>query len=158
MFTSAFILAFVIAALWQVSFAYCRTLLAINSELDLSSKTEKVMGLTVDTIPPHEFDRLMALVRVAPDPGDDAAEITAISLYYRVIRMVAANSRAAPISLPSHSFAAWFQLLSEFCLGESGLPYRLFSLSATPCCTIQAHIPASLLACPAIAMLSCLQR
>ena len=81
MFTSAFILVFVIAALWQFSFAYCRTLLATYSKVELSDKIQKVMGLTVDTIAPHEFDRLMALVRVAPDPGDDAAEITAVSLY-----------------------------------------------------------------------------
>ena len=92
MFTSAFILVFVIAALWQFSFAYCRTLLATYSKVELSAKIEKVMGLTVGTIAPLEFDRLMALVRVAPDPGDDAAEITAVTLYYRVIRLTAAIS------------------------------------------------------------------
>jgi hypothetical protein len=92
MFTSAFILVFVIAALWQFSFAYCRTLLATYSKVELSGKIEKVMGLTRDTIAPHEFDRWMALVRVAPDPGDDAAEITAVSLYYRIMKMAAAVS------------------------------------------------------------------
>jgi hypothetical protein len=92
MFTSAFILVFVIAALWQFSFAYCRTLLATYSKVELSGKIQKVMGLTVDTIAPHEFDRLMALVRVAPDPGDDAAEITAVSLYYRIMKIAAAVS------------------------------------------------------------------
>ena len=92
MFTSAFIFVFVIAALWQFSFAYCRTLLATCSKVELSSKIQKVMGLTVDTIAPHEFDRLMALVQVAPDPGDDTAEITAVSLYYRIMTMAAAVS------------------------------------------------------------------
>lgn len=90
MFTSAFILVVVLVALWQFSFAYCRTLLATYSKVELSGKVEKVMGLTVDTIEPREFDRLMVLVRVAPDPGDDSAEITAVSLYYRIIRLVGA--------------------------------------------------------------------
>jgi len=102
MFTSAFILVFVITALWQFSFAYCRTLLATYSKVDLSGRILNVMGLTVDTIAPHEFDRLMALVRVAPDPGDDAAEITAVSLYYRIVKMAATVS-----SLMSEGASNW---------------------------------------------------
>lgn len=90
MFISAFMLVFVIAALWQFSFAYCRTLLATYSKVELSGKVEKVMGLTVDSIAPREFDRLMVLVRVAPDPGDDAIEITAVGIYYRVVRIASA--------------------------------------------------------------------
>ena len=92
MLTSAFILVFVITALWQFSFAYCRTLLATYSRVELSSKIQKIKGLTVDTIALLEFDRLMAPVRVSPDPGDDAAEITAVSLYYRIMTMAAAIS------------------------------------------------------------------
>ena len=102
MFTSAFIFVFVIAALWQFSFAYCRTLLATYSKVELSGKLQKVMGLTVDTIAPHEFDRLMALVCVAPDPCDDAAEITSVSLYYRIMKMAAAIS-----SLLSEAASNW---------------------------------------------------
>ncbi|HYL68459.1 MAG TPA: hypothetical protein VEX69_04780 [Candidatus Limnocylindria bacterium] len=102
MFASAFIFVFVIAALWQFSFAYCRTLLATYSKVELSHKIEKIMGVTVDTIAPGEFDRLMALVRVAPDPGDDATEIAAVSLYYRVIRLAAAIS-----SLVSERASDW---------------------------------------------------
>jgi hypothetical protein len=92
MLTSAFILVFVIAALWEFSFAYCRTLLATYSKVELSGKAAEIMGLTVDSIEPREFDRLMVLVRVAPDPGDDATEITAVSLYYRIMKLAAAIS------------------------------------------------------------------
>jgi hypothetical protein len=42
MFTSAFIFVFVIAALWQFSFAYCRTLLATYSKVELSGKTNSI--------------------------------------------------------------------------------------------------------------------
>lgn len=90
MLISAFMLVFVIAALWQFSFAYCRTLLETYSKVALSGKVEKVIGLTVDSIAPREFDRLMVLVRVAPDPGDDAMEIVAVGFYYRALRIARA--------------------------------------------------------------------
>jgi hypothetical protein len=102
MFTSAFIFVFVIAALFQFSLAYCRTLLAAYSKVGLSGKMEMMMGLTVDTIAPREFDRLMVLVRVAPEPGDDTTEITAVSLYYRIMGMAAAIS-----SLGSEGASNW---------------------------------------------------
>jgi len=85
MVTSICILVLVIAAAWQFSIAYCRTLLATYEKVALSDRVEQVAGLTSDNIQPGEFGRLMTLVRVAPDPGDDAAEIRAISAYYHVV-------------------------------------------------------------------------
>jgi hypothetical protein len=102
MFTSAFMFVFVLAALWQFSFAYCRTLLATYSKVELSGRVEKLMGLRLDSIEPRGFDRLMVLVRVAPDPGDDAMEITAVCLYHRILRMAAATS-----SLLSERVSNW---------------------------------------------------
>src|ERR1700693_3523399 len=90
MFVSAFMLVFVIAAFWQFSFAFCRTLLTTYSQVELSGKVEKVMGLTVDSIQPREFNRLMVLVRVAPDPGDDGMEISAVGMYYRAVTLASA--------------------------------------------------------------------
>ncbi|MGH9714711.1 MAG: hypothetical protein ACRD5M_15565 [Candidatus Acidiferrales bacterium] len=90
MFISAFMLIFVVAALWQFSFAYCRTLLATYSKVELSGRVEKVAGLILDSIEPQKFDRLMVLVRVAPDPGDDGMEITAVGMYYRAVKLASA--------------------------------------------------------------------
>jgi hypothetical protein len=96
MLTSAFILVFVAAALWQFSFAYRRRLLAKYSRVELSGQVEQMTGLTMDTIEPSEFDRLMVLVRVAPDPTDDATEITAINLYYRAMQLAKAVTSFLP--------------------------------------------------------------
>jgi hypothetical protein len=98
-FTSAFIFVFVIAALWQFSFAYCRTLLVTYSKVELSGKVKEIIGHTVDNMEPREFDRLMVLVRVAPDPGDDAIEIAAVTLYYRIMKL------AVAITSPIHERA-----------------------------------------------------
>lgn len=81
MSSSAFIFVFVIVALGQFSFAYCRTLLATHSRVELSGKVEDIMGLTANATDPREFNRLMVLARVAPDPGDDSTEIAAVGLY-----------------------------------------------------------------------------
>src|ERR1700730_2335300 len=94
--TSAFILVFVVAALWQFSFAYCRTLLAMYSRVESSGQVEQMTGLTMATIEPSEFARLMVLVRVAPDLGDDATDITAINLYDRAMKLAKAVSSLFP--------------------------------------------------------------
>lgn len=96
MLISAFILGLVTVAVWQFSIAFCRSLLTTYSQVELSGRVEKLVGLTVDTIQPREFDRLMALVRVAPDPGDDAMEVTAVRMYYRAMKAVAVIS--SPVS------------------------------------------------------------
>lgn len=82
MITSTMILFLVIAAAWQFSFAYCRSLLETYEKVALSSRVEQVAGLNSGQIESAEFSRLMMLVRVAPDPGDDGAEIKAVRAYY----------------------------------------------------------------------------
>jgi hypothetical protein len=94
MITSTMILLLVIGAAWQFSFAYCRTLLATYEKVALSSRVKQVAGLTSQQIEPAEFSRLMMLVHVAPDPGDDAAEIKAVRAYYG---MVSVLERAASL-------------------------------------------------------------
>jgi hypothetical protein len=79
------ILFLVIAATWQFSFAYCRSLLATYEKVALSSKVEQVAGLSSQQIEAAEFSRLMMLVHVAPDPGDDGAEIKAVRTYYALV-------------------------------------------------------------------------
>lgn len=85
MITSTMILFLVIAATWQFSFAYCRTLLATYEKVALSSRLEQVAGLNSQQIVPAEFSRLMMLVHVAPDPGDDGAEIKAVRAYFGLV-------------------------------------------------------------------------
>jgi hypothetical protein len=104
MFTWAFIFVFVIVALGKFSFAYCRTLLATYSKVELSGKGEDIMGLTANATDPREFNGLMVLVRVAPDTGDASTEIAAVGLYYRVIRIARAIT-----SLLSASASNWWR-------------------------------------------------
>ena len=82
------VLVFTLFALGQFSIAYCRTLLQTYAKVELSTQLAEVSGVTVEELGPSDFGHLMELVRVAPDPGDDASEIRTINIYYRIASMV----------------------------------------------------------------------
>ena len=81
----AFLLLLSIAALVQFSLAFCRSLLLTYSKVELWEWVREVTGLTGETVEAGEFSRLMNLVFLAPDPGDDAMEIRSISTYHTLV-------------------------------------------------------------------------
>jgi hypothetical protein len=85
---SIFILLFSAAALVQFFASYCRSILAAYAKLELSVATREIAGLGSDRIPSGEFGRLLGLVRLAPDPGDDRMELRTVRLYYWVVRLI----------------------------------------------------------------------
>lgn len=84
---AASILILSVAALGQFYMAYCRSLLAAYSKVELSAHVREVAKIQSELADPAEFHRLMVLVRVAPDPGDDAMEIRAIGTYHGLVRL-----------------------------------------------------------------------
>jgi hypothetical protein len=74
-----------IAALVQFSLAFCRSLLLTYSKVELSERVREVTGLSGEAVEASEFSRLMNLVFLAPDPGDDAMEIRSISAYHTLV-------------------------------------------------------------------------
>jgi hypothetical protein len=93
---SAFMLVLTVGALVQFFFAYCRTLLLTYSKVEISERTSEVTGISIEKVEPEEFSRLMGLLRVAPDPCDDAAERRAVSVYFRVVQL--ASWLVSPLS------------------------------------------------------------
>jgi hypothetical protein len=81
----ALLLLLSIAALVQFSFAFCRSLLLTYSKVELSERVREVTGLSGEAIEASEFSRLMNLVFLASDPGDDAMEIRSISAYHTLV-------------------------------------------------------------------------
>lgn len=81
------VLIFVISvlALLQFFFSYCRSLLAAYQKWDLSEEARELTGITDHAAAGDEFTRLVQLVRLCPEPGDDAIEIRAVSGYYRLL-------------------------------------------------------------------------
>jgi len=93
---SASMLVLTIGALVQFFFAYSRTLLLTYSKVQISERTREVTGVTIEKVQPEDYSRLMVLLRVAPGPCDDAAELRAVSVYYGAVQL--ANWLVSPLS------------------------------------------------------------
>jgi len=102
---SAFMLVLTIGALVQFFFAYAQTLLLTYSKVEISERTREVTGVEIERVQPEDFSRLMVLLRVAPDPRDDAAELRAVSIYFRAVQL--ANWLASPLS---HAVRDWSRI------------------------------------------------
>lgn len=81
----ALLLLLSLATLVQFSLAFCRSLLLTYSKVELSERVREVTGLSGETVEADEFSRLMNLVFLAPEPGDDAMEIRSVTLYYTLV-------------------------------------------------------------------------
>jgi hypothetical protein len=107
---SAFMLVLTIGALVQFFFAYSRTLLLTYSKVEISERTREVTGVEIERVQPEDFSRLMVLLRVAPDPRDDSAELRAVSIYFRAVQL--ANWLVSPLS---HAVREWSRIELSRC-------------------------------------------
>ena len=87
---------FSVGALVEFALSYCRTLLLSSSELEISKRALEVTGLATGNYTPSDFGRVMQLIRFAPQMQDDAAQMRAISVYYRLTRV--ASALVSPLS------------------------------------------------------------
>lgn len=110
MIISAFMLMFSCAALGQFFMSYCRSLLLAYAQVELSSATRAMIGIQSPEIAGAQFHRLLGLVRLAPNPGDDKWELRVVSTYYRAVRI--AGSISGPLSSVARS---WAERQSSLC-------------------------------------------
>jgi len=73
------------AAFFQLMAAYCRSILASSRRVELSERVRDVAGFTSDHIGAGDFGRLLQLVHLCPDRGDDHGDIRAVGTYYRLL-------------------------------------------------------------------------
>jgi hypothetical protein len=100
---ASFVFLFSLGALVQFAIAYCRTLLLAYNKVELSQRVREVTGIG-DTLAPSDFQRLLQFVRQAPPLADDATEIRAVSIYFRLARV--AGALASPLSRQA---SLWFK-------------------------------------------------
>lgn len=87
---SVFMLLFSAAALLQFFASYCRSILATYAKVEVSPRTREVAGIEADQIPSRDFARLLGLLRLARDPGDDRMELFTVRLYYSFAQIAGA--------------------------------------------------------------------
>lgn len=81
-------LMFSAMALVQFFLSYCRSILATYVEVELSPATREVIGLEPGEIRGGQFNRLLGLLRVAPNPDGDQWHLGIVSTYYRIISII----------------------------------------------------------------------
>jgi len=86
MMIAAIILAASLVFLVQFFIAYCRSLLAKSYALELSPETHQVTGIEDHLIHRDDFRRLVQLVELCPEPGNDGAQLKAVRVYYSLVK------------------------------------------------------------------------
>jgi hypothetical protein len=98
---AALILVVALAALLQFFVSYCRSVIAAYERVDLSDQAREVTGISNHEVDGQDFGRLLQLVRMCPEPGDDAGEIRAVSTYYDLLNIARAALRPIAPALRS---------------------------------------------------------
>jgi hypothetical protein len=90
---AALICVISLAALLQFFILYSRSLIAAYGKVELSPQVQEATGLTGASVSAEEFRRLLQLVRLCPERGDDGIEIRAVGAYYGLLGLCVAACR-----------------------------------------------------------------
>jgi hypothetical protein len=85
---AALIFVVSLAALLQFFVLHCRSMLAYSRGIQLSEHIREVAGMTGQDVAAGDFDRLVQLVRLCPERGDDRKQIRVVGLYYLLLNIV----------------------------------------------------------------------
>jgi hypothetical protein len=85
---ASFICVVSVAAFMQLLAAYCRSILSSSRRVELSDRVREVGGFRGDSVGVGDFGRLLQLVRLCPERGDDYGDIRAVGVYYKALRGV----------------------------------------------------------------------
>ncbi len=90
---AALIFVIAIAGFLQFFVSYCRSLIAAYERVDLSDQAREVTGISNRHVAGQDFERLLQLVRMCPEPGDDGREIGAVRTYFGLLTIARAAFR-----------------------------------------------------------------
>ncbi len=86
MMIAALILVASLVFLAQFFIAYCRSLLAKSFAQELSPEAHQVTGIEDHLVHRDDFRRLVQLVELCPEPGNDGAQLQAVRVYYSMMK------------------------------------------------------------------------
>ncbi|HEV8384461.1 MAG TPA: hypothetical protein VGQ11_06275 [Candidatus Acidoferrales bacterium] len=87
---AALIFVVALAMFLQFFVSYCRSLIAAYERVDLSEQAREVTGISDHQVSGRDFGRLLQLVQMCPEPGDDSKEIGAVRAYYKLLTLARA--------------------------------------------------------------------
>jgi hypothetical protein len=98
------ILAISAAALVQFFASYCHAMVSASRSVEISGQTRDVTGIAYRNASGGEFARVLELMRLCPEPGDDGSALAAVRVYYALLESV----RAA-LGWTSGGLANWLE-------------------------------------------------
>jgi hypothetical protein len=84
---AALICVFSLAILAQFLVSYVRSLVAAYRKVEISAQVREVAGLSNKGTEGDDFMRLLQLVRMCPERGDDGFEIRTVGIYYSLLNV-----------------------------------------------------------------------
>jgi hypothetical protein len=91
---AALIFVISVAALLQFFVLHCRSILAYSRRVELSDRVREVAGIAAANVAASDFDRLVQLVRLCPERGDDRKEIRVVGTYYSLLDLLGRITRS----------------------------------------------------------------
>lgn len=85
---AALIFVVSVAVLLQFFVSYSRSIIAAYRKSELSEQVREVVGIEGQQVGSEEFGRLVQLVRLCPQKGDDHADLKVVGLYYRMLGLL----------------------------------------------------------------------
>lgn len=108
---AALICVISLATFLQFFVSYCRSALATSRKVGLSEHVQEITGIAgANHISAADFPRLVQLVRLCPEQGDDNSEIRAVGTYYVLLAAIGRITRAVMPKL-----AAWTEQERRSC-------------------------------------------
>lgn len=90
MFTATLIFAISFLTLLQFFVSYSHSLIAELRLYELSQQTRELSGVTPKTVRGDQFKRLLQLIAICPESGEDSHQVRAVSAYFRMLGLVRA--------------------------------------------------------------------
>ncbi len=90
-----------VSALLQFFVSYCRSVIGACSKLELSEQVREIGGIESCRVQSGEFARLLQLLRLCPEPGNDQFDIGAVHSYYGLLGLLRAMVRGLAPALAS---------------------------------------------------------
>jgi hypothetical protein len=81
---------FVISLLTLLQFfvSYCHSVIAASRRQELSEQAREISGITSGTMGEGQFERLLQLLALCPEPGGDTNQVRALATYFDLLGLV----------------------------------------------------------------------
>ncbi|MHB8527335.1 MAG: hypothetical protein ACYDD2_14430 [Candidatus Acidiferrales bacterium] len=90
---AALICVISIAALLQFFISYSRSIIAAYRKSDLSEQVREVVGIEGQNVGSDQFGRLVQLIRLCPQKGDDQTDLRVVGIYYWMMGVLRSTAR-----------------------------------------------------------------